>query len=290
MRNEWHDILMITYNRPAFTKLALEQLLKTCDENMRVWIWHNGTDQETLDVVEEFRAHPKLYHIHVSPENKKLREPTNWFWANSDGAFLSKVDDDCLLPMDWAKTLREAHTDEPKLGVVGCWRFYDSDFVPELAEKKIRTIGGGHRIMRHHHVQGSGYVMKRAVFQDNGPLRNSEGFTRYCNRAGARGWEIGWYFPFIHEEHMDGARSPYYPYKTDDEFMKYRPLTAINAGVRSVEEWKTLSAKLAHSIQEDLSEAKSHVGWRRVYSAGRRRLSSLLGSTGHIRKKKPFVQ
>jgi GT2 family glycosyltransferase len=277
MSNSLHDILMITYNRPEFTRRALGQLLETCDERMRVWIWHNGTHDETLSVVKGFQSHPSVYHVQFSEENKKLREPTNWFWENADGAYLSKVDDDCLLPHGWAEKLRSAHDDNPSLGIIGCWRFYEHDFVPELAEKKIRPLQGGHRIMRHVHVQGSGYVMKRKVYSDQGPIRRSESFTHYCNRAAAMGWQNGWYFPFIHEEHMDDARSAYYPYATNEAFMANRPLSAVNFGVRSLEEWKARSAWLARRLQEDRSEGKSWVGWRRLVRRASRHLSRALG-------------
>lgn len=277
MPTHFHDILMITHNRPGFTRMALGALLESCDDTMRVWIWHNGDHAETLEVVQSFRDHPHVHRIHVSPENKKLREPTNWFWGNSDGSYLSKVDDDCLLPPDWAKTLRQAHEDEPRLGIIACWRFYDEDFVPELAEKKMKTIAGGHRLMSHHHVQGSGYVMKREVQDYLGPLGDQEGFTTYCQRAAVAGWDVGWYYPFVHEEHMDDARSEYYPYRTDAEFMEKRPLTAINMGVRSLEEWRARSVWQARALLKDRAPAKSFFGWRRLLRRTRVRAFKFLG-------------
>ena len=262
MGHPWHDILMITYNRPAFTRLALEQLLKTCDEYMRVWLWHNGTDAETLAVVQELKDHPSVHSFQVCEENKKLRGPTNWFWAHADGAYLSKVDDDCLLPEGWGQTLRQALDDAPSLGVVACWRFYDEDFLPEAAERKMKHLPGGHRLMTHHHVQGSGYVMKRAVFQSGGPIRDHESFTHYCWRVDAAGWDVGWYFPFIHEAHMDDARSPYYPYQTDEEFLAKRPLTAIKKNVLTIEQWRARSRWQARMLQEDTTRGKDRIGWR----------------------------
>ena len=98
-----HEILMITFNRPTFTKMSLERLLDSCDSQMRVWVWHNGPDEATLTTVRSFQNHPRLHKIHVSPDNRELREPTNWFWRNSQGEFLSKVDDDCLVPDDWGQ-------------------------------------------------------------------------------------------------------------------------------------------------------------------------------------------
>ncbi|RZU98356.1 glycosyltransferase [Spiribacter vilamensis] len=257
-----HDILMITYNRPVFTRLALEQLLRTCDDQMRVWLWHNGTDPETLAVVHDLKDHPSVHSLQVCEENKKLREPTNWFWANADGDYLSKVDDDCLLPEGWGASLRHALDDAPSLGLVACWRFYDEDFLPEAAEPKIKELPGGHRLMTHHHVQGSGYVMKRAVLDEAGPIRDTESFTHYCWRVAASGWDVGWYFPFIHEEHMDDARSAYYPYHSDEAFLAKRPLTAISKNITSLAEWRARSHRQARILQTDTTPARNLIGWR----------------------------
>src|SRR5687768_3298587 len=134
------DILMITYNRPEYTRLALTRLLETCDDGMRVWLWHNGIDQATLSIVQELSSSPRVHRFHHSAENKKLREPTNWAWTSSAGDFVCKVDDDCLMPYGWADRLRQAHADVPEFGIIGCWRFPDEDFAPEYAQRKIETF------------------------------------------------------------------------------------------------------------------------------------------------------
>jgi glycosyltransferase involved in cell wall biosynthesis len=277
MAKYFHDILMITYNRPEFTRRSLTRLLETCDDNMRVWVWHNGEDQRTLNVVEELQSHPRFHHLHVSRQNKRLREPTNWFWENSDGRYLSKVDDDCLLPENWGETLRQVHEDVDKLGIIGCWRFYEDDFVPELAHRKIREYPRGHKIMRHHHVQGSGYVMKRVVYNEMGPIGEKDSFTHYCQRASAAGWDIGWHFPFLQEQHMDDARSPYCPYKTNEDFLANIPLSGKLMKVRSLEEWRARSRWLAWHLQADCSEGASWVGWRGLLRRARVHAARVVG-------------
>ena len=98
MRDEGIDVLMITYNRPAYTRLALSELLARSDDSMRVWLWHNGEDAETLEVVREFEEHPRVYRSYHSKENLGLTGPTNWLFENAKGAYISKVDDDCVVP------------------------------------------------------------------------------------------------------------------------------------------------------------------------------------------------
>src|SRR3989339_605779 len=121
------DILMITYNRPQYTRLSLEKLLDSCDETMRVWVWQNGNDSETIEVVNSFREHPRFFKYYHSAENKRLNEPTNWLWDNAEGQFLGKVDDDCLVTSDWAQKIRKPHLDESGFGVIGCWNYLPQD-------------------------------------------------------------------------------------------------------------------------------------------------------------------
>jgi hypothetical protein len=257
-----HYILMITYKRAAFTRMSLERLLESCDSRMRVWVWHNGAHAETLDVVRSFERHPRFFKLHVCPENQKLRGPTNWFWQHSEGDFVSKVDDDCLLPDGWGGTLRAAHDAEPRLGALGCWRFYDEDFDPALAGRKLRTFGGGHQVMTHGFVQGSGHVIKRAMLNQCGPIRASESFTGYCLRAAYCGWINGWYYPFIHEDHMDDARSPHYPIRTEEEFQRNLSLSQKNFGITSLATWQRFSRLQARHLQTDCCDPRDYFGWR----------------------------
>jgi hypothetical protein len=255
---------MITHQRAAFTRMSLERLLNSCDSEMRVWVWHNGDHAETLNVVRSFELHPRFHKLYVSPVNLKLREPTNWFWANSDGEYLSKVDDDCLVSDNWAMKLRKAHDVEPKLGLVACWLFYEEDFVPELAARKIRTITGGHKIMVHGFVQGSGYVMKREVYRQLGPIRDEDSFTTYGIRATYHGWINGWYYPFIPHDHMDDARSPNYPFRTDEDFRANLSLSKANFGITSISEARALSRTLARQVQTEIIDPRDHFGWRKI--------------------------
>ena len=118
-----------------------------------------------------------MHRFHHSRENRKLREPTNWLWAESDGDFVSKVDDDCIVAPDWLDVLRRPYDDFDGFGVLGSWRFPDEDFDPELAAAKIQEFPGGHRVLRNHWVQGSGYLLPARLVERHGALRADESFT-----------------------------------------------------------------------------------------------------------------
>jgi glycosyltransferase involved in cell wall biosynthesis len=256
------DILMITYRRPHYARLALERLVEGCDDTTRIWLWHNGQDEETLEVARSFASHPRVHRFHHSPANAKLREPTNWLWSNATGGFLAKVDDDCLVPIGWVQTLRQALVDVPELGVVGCWRFQEEDFVPELAERKIRELPGGHRILQNCWVQGSGYLMRREAMRARGLLPAKQSFPEYCKRLAYQGWLLGWYFPFVREDHMDDPRSPNSLIRSDADLADGRPLTAESFDVLTVEARIRQIHAFAVRCQEASIDPRRYVGWR----------------------------
>jgi len=247
MPNAEVDVLMITYNRPSYTRLALAELLKRSAPSTRVWVWQNGSDPETLKVVESFR--PQLYRYHHSVENCRLTRPTNWLFENAKGDYLAKVDDDCIVPEEWDLKLAQVHADEPRFGVIGCWRFPEEDFVPELAERKIQAYGGGHRLLANMWVEGSGYLMKRACVERLGLLKEGRSFTDYCIEIGRSGWINGWVFPFLYQEHMDDPRAEHAGLRTDADLVHRLPLSARKNGVATIDAWVAQLKRSAKIVQ-----------------------------------------
>ncbi|MGC1274997.1 MAG: glycosyltransferase family A protein [Planctomycetaceae bacterium] len=270
------DVLMITYNRPNYTKLALTRLLETSDERMRVWLWQNGSDPATLEVVRSLAEHPRVHRFHHSEENQRLTTPTNWLFEGAQGDFVSKVDDDCLMPFGWAETLRQAYADEPRFGVLGCWRFPDEDFQSEVASRKIKAFSGGHRVMQNCWVEGSGYLMRRQCVTENGLLKEGTSFSRYCIELARRGWTNGWYYPFLYQEHMDDPCSGHCELKRDEDLLRSPPLMAQRWGVRSISEWRNCFREEALYLQSASPDPRTYVGWRRKLGTVRKRLESAL--------------
>lgn len=280
------DILMITYNRPRYTRLALGRLLETCDESMRVWIWHNGEHAETLEVVRRLADHPRVHEFHHSRENQRLLAPTNWFWSRAPGAYLSKIDDDNLMPDGWAQTLRAAHEAEPSLGVIGCWSYRPEDHRPELAERKVIDLPGGHRLLQNCWIAGTGHLAKRACVEQGGLLREGQTFTQWCVRLAARGWIHGWYYPFLYMENMDDPRSEYTELRSEADFEARRGLSARKFGVTTLAELRERMPRLALELQTCSTDPADYVGWR----ASLRRLAGRLraalpgdGGDGRVR-------
>ena len=170
-------ILMITHNRPQYTRLSLTRLTETVPPNAKITVWDNASSADTLAVLKKFERHPSVELVVYNKTNDKLWGPTNWFWEKSkDADLLSKIDDDCLMPARWVEKLQEAHSDIPQAGVLGCWRFMPEDLNITKASRKIHAFGP-HMVLRNCWIEGSGYLLKRKLIDEIGLLRPKETFT-----------------------------------------------------------------------------------------------------------------
>lgn len=253
---------MISYNRAAYLRRSLPRLLDTCDDTMRVWVWHNGSDAETLRVARSFEGHPRLHRFHHSPDNVGLRVPTNWLWRQATGRYLAKVDDDCLVSDGWAQRLVAAHEHNPGFGAIACWHFQEEDFNEELARPKIRRFEGGHSLLVNFWVQGSGYVMKRTCVDEAGELAERQTFTQYCIALALRGYTNGWLLPFVLEEHMDDPRAAHTLVRSDEDLLRHLPLSAQRTGRSSVAAWDEQIRESARTVQTASIDPRDYTGWR----------------------------
>jgi len=284
MQRDDVDILLITYRRPIYARMSIERLLGQADARTRVWLWHNGDDAETLALAQSYARHPRVHRCHHSPENQRLVGPTRWLWENAEGAYVSKVDDDCLLDDDWIVRLRAAHAAEPRFGVIGAWRFQDEDYRPDLAERKLRTFGGGTRLLVNTWVQGSGYLMKRECFERVGHLSPERAdFSRYCMDVAEAGWINGFVFPFVREDHMDDPRSPGSLLKSDADIADHVPLGVQKDGVKTIADWLERVRWNAYMVQSAPTDVRWLHGWRlrlRMLSHAARRAAGLTKDPG----------
>jgi hypothetical protein len=250
------DVLYVTHCRAAYTRKSLPGLLKAVEGRGRVWIWHNSDHEEkdparlrkieeAWQVVQEFKDHPSIAHIHHSKKNVRLIPAMRWIFSKSRAEFIAKVDDDAIVEEAWLRRMIEVHDYFPQAGILGAWTFMPEDYDEELAAHKIIDIGNNLRILRNNWVSGSAFVMKGKVVRGLGGLRWRESFTALCCRAARRDWIVGWPLPLIYEDHMDDPRSPNAGY----EKQGVRPLSAISNST-SPEQWQSqleASAKLVQA-------------------------------------------
>ncbi len=231
------DILMVVHRRPGYTNETLPRLLDVAAaEDGRVWVWQNGSNAEVTDIVKSCSEHSAMAGVRHDPRNSPLREATNWLWSETEGDFIAKVDDDCLVPTGWLSGLVAQHGLGEHFGALCAWHFPASDFDEVLARPKIQQVGGV-TLMRNFWVAGSGYVMSRECVIDCQMIELDESWYDYCLRASMRGWIFGWPLPLILQNHLDDPRVEGSGIQDDSDLRSYIPLSAKSLGVSTVEDW-----------------------------------------------------
>jgi len=263
MENLSSDILMITYNRPEYTGKALGKLLSTVNSNTRVWVWHNGNDNETLDIVKSYLRHPNFFRFHHSEKNMKLIEPTNWLWKNAEGELIGKVDDDGVVSDRWIERISDAHSRNPELGIVGSWHFHKEDFDYEISKRKMVSLNGNVNLIENCWVSGNGYLMKRECIESAGYINLDFTFTDFCIKTAVKGWKNGWLYPLVCLESLDDPRSPHTILKNNEMLKKYLPLSAIANGVDTLEKWESQLKRSAIYVQKANVNPNYYIGWRK---------------------------
>ncbi len=256
------QILMLTCNRPHYTEISLRGLLDSVPPFAQVTVWDNASGPETKAVIEKLSGHGRMAEVIFSETNKKLREPTNWFWRKHGQAdYVSKIDDDCLQHPGWCEALLNTHASFSDSGIVGSWRFFPSDNLECLPPGKI-IRGTSASLMRNCWVQGSGYLMRTAVIRKLGLLREGESFPHYCIRAAKAGFINGFAYPFVFEDHFDDPRSVHTQFRTDEDFLAAIPLTARQFEISSLEQWTDFQKREARILQTASWRPGDYIGLR----------------------------
>lgn len=278
------DVLMVVHSRAAYTARTLPRLLDVCEaEGGRVRVWRNGDDPEVAAVVASCRDHPALHEVHHEPANAPLRVATNWLWAGTDGAFVGKVDDDCLVRPGWLAGLRDLHARGERFGALCAWHYAPDDFDEQLARPKIEEIDGV-RLLRNLWTAGSGYVMRRSVVEDCGGIGDDESWHGFCVRASRRGWISGWPLPLILQDHLDDPRIDGSGVTTDADLERYLPLSARSLGITTLDDWIRALRDDARYVQTASLDPRAYSRFGRVL----RRIGRRVGRASGAADRKPI--
>jgi 2-polyprenyl-3-methyl-5-hydroxy-6-metoxy-1,4-benzoquinol methylase/GT2 family glycosyltransferase len=235
-------LLMVTYNRLEYTRLALEAVLQLDYPNLRVVVWDNASTDGTVAYLRDrLKGLPHVMGI-ASPSNRGVVFPMNEVWSSDPEAeLLAKIDNDTLVPPDLLMRLAECHLQSQRFGVLSGFHFRQEG--EALAEEhRIKTFDGV-RVLPQPYVGGCAVMIRRDVFQAIGPITcrtdgpdgrpfMDSGWTVYQQRLTDAGFVNGYPWPPIHVDHMEDTRSPHcirseehQRYKTDERGMGLEEFT-----------------------------------------------------------------
>lgn len=259
------SIVLVTYNRLEYTLKCLSHLLND-EDDFDLYIWDNASTDGTQEYLKNKLKDPRVKDLFLSKENIGPTAAMNHFWNRSKTELVGKIDNDCLVTPGWIKKLAQAHADIDRLGAVACWHYRYDDFNEKAASKKIREFGI-HKIFRHPYVCGSGFLMKKKVYEKMGPWPEGSvdiGTTQYFIKMALDGYINGWYYPLIIQEHMDDPLSSHCLIKNDQSLNDMYNLT-YTLRTNKIKKYKD-RLKRRKLVLKILNHApldpKYYIGWR----------------------------
>jgi glycosyltransferase involved in cell wall biosynthesis len=278
-------LLMMTYNRLQYTKLALPKLLSDVNEEFSLTIWDNGSSDGTKEYLKTIRDQ-RIVDIIFCEHNRGQAYVTNKIWSETKAELVGKVDNDCLVTPGWTRILAKAHDDIKNLGVVGCWHFFPEEFDYERAKHKIQTFGR-HQIFRHPWIDGSALLIKRKVYIEYGPCKNNEYLSGFWRRLALAGFINGFYYPLIIQDHLDDPMHPMCMIKNHENFQKHLEITQGLKAKRYKNHqgrvrWRQ---EILRNLLDDPFDPKyyNYVGWRSKLGRLKRRMQKVIA--GKVSKK-----
>jgi glycosyltransferase involved in cell wall biosynthesis len=270
------DLVFITYNRLEYTKLALASILADPAEEFSLTVWDNASTDGTVEYLKNQVSDTRITDIIFSKENIGQTAAVNVIWGKSKADLLGKLDNDCLVTPGWTRTLAQAHSDIPELGVVACWHYPPEDFDYERAKHKIHTFNG-HKIFRHPWTCGTGILLKRDTVRKFGPIAG-KGTTQYWLKIALAGYINGYYYPFICQEHMDDLKSKYCMLRDDDSIRKYHDVTVVlrEHSIKTMKDRWDRRKYVLYNLMCEPCDAKYYVGWRGKIRRARRKICKIL--------------
>lgn len=260
-------IVFVTHNRIEYTRKAIKRLLADPSEEFDLYLWDNASTDKTPEYLKDTIKDPRIVEVVLSKENVGQTGAMNYAWCKTQAELIGKLDNDCLVTPGWTRIFAKAHQDIEKLGAVACWHFPKDSFDEDLARRggKIQAFGR-HRVFRHPWVCGSGFLLKRKTFLEQGPWETGPevGTTNYFLRIALDGYINGWYFPLVLQEHMDDPISQHSLLK-DDSTVKAMQATTFSLrhhDVNTLRERIRLRKIVLHNLLTDPWEPECYVGWR----------------------------
>ena len=264
------DLLFVSFNRLAYTKLAIQSILSDPAGEFSLTIWDNASVDGTREYLESVED-PRIVRKVMSRANVRVNGAVDEVVTKSTADLVGVLANDFIFPAGWSRTLAQAHEDVPELGQISCWHLGPEFYDEARAQHKIQTFGR-HRILRHPWTDGCGLV-KLKTLREVG--FEGMGGTTYGKRLALKGYVNGFYVPPLCAEHMDYPWSPHFAFGDRlDEWLK-ASATAASHGIRNVEDAKKWHNVVVSNILDDPWDVKYYVGWRRKIRSVKARLRGM---------------
>lgn len=271
------DLLFVSYNRLAYTKLALPSILADPTEEFSLTIWDNASTDGTREYLSSVDD-PRIVRKVFSRENVRAYGAVKEVFSKSSADLAGIVSNDFLVTPGWTRILAEAHADVPEFGKLSCWHLGPEFFDEARARHKIQKFGR-HQVLRHPWTDGCGFVKLKTLRELGfGGLGRGLGGTDFDRRMALRGYINGFYYPLIYVEHMDYPWSEHYAFSDRLQQRIEMGVTYRSHGIHTLDDAKAWHQVVVRNILDDPWDVKYYVGWRRKLRRIKSKLANLRNS------------
>lgn len=150
-------ILMITHNRLAYTKKAVEALMNV--RHALPFIYDNGSTDGTVEWLDDYNFKPRLPMMFFDSKNSGISGAMNLFLERMHNYdVLAKADNDTILPPDFIEKMlpymKHADMIQAKHHII-------KETDPDGWEGFTRNMHKANGLLYHHFIGGSGILFKR---------------------------------------------------------------------------------------------------------------------------------
>lgn len=220
-------VLMVTFNRLEYTRVALPALLASDDVSPEIVVWDNASTDGTREwLVKHYSDDPRVGVI-LWPHNVGCVHPMNVVWRGARTPLVAKVDNDTLIPPQLLATLAAFHRRSRQWGVLSGCHFHPGD-VPDFEGQA--AIDAGMKVYRRPHVGGCAVMMRQSLFAKLGPIAChhaggsrpflESSWTEYQDQLSRRGFVNGYPLPLTFVDHMEDTRSDHCVLSAEHEAYK----------------------------------------------------------------------
>ncbi len=200
---------MLTYNRLAYTKEALESLLSN-REDFHLVIHDNGSSEPgMIEYLKNIRSKDKrIVGLRLSEKNLGLSITTNEFWKDYKDLYpyLGKIDNDTVVPEDAVERLVDIMDHCPDVAICHGYHWYGENY----SLKRLINVNG-RVLLRTKWGGGCFYLIRNAIVAEYGYISNKHGmmggWTRYQIKVRRRGNRIVYAYPLVKVRHLGEAQS-----------------------------------------------------------------------------------
>lgn len=271
-------LVLPTHNRLYYTQQTISRLLEDGAEEFELYLWDNASTDETPEYLKSLKD-PRIQEVILSKDNVGQTGAMNYAWNKTKTELVGKLDNDCLVTPGWTSIFAQAHKDIPELGALGMWHFFIEDFDYERAKHKIQQFNG-HQIFRHPWVAGSGFIIKRQTFIEQGPWKegNMVGTTYYFLKMAMSNYINGWHYPLVLQEHMDDPKSSHCLIVDEESYRRFERITfGLKSGrYNDIAGRLMFREEIVRNLLDDPYEPRYYLGWRSKLRTLKSRMHKLI--------------